>query len=163
MSAGTTRRGLTRAALTLGVVVATATLAAPSALAAPPIPALPAPPAQVEPVEVTLDSVEIATEPGTVVLTGTVTCNVPVDAIVFGDVAQVQDLDIARDFFGVLAPCSSTPTAWTATSAGALRVFLPLPTFVEVNAQYCLVDLCYTATVTETVTLTEPPDARTGV
>ncbi|MGK5112012.1 hypothetical protein [Geodermatophilus sp. CPCC 205506] len=162
MSAGTPRpvAALARTALVLCVVVATATLAAPSALAAPPIPVRPAP-AQVDPVEVTLDSAEIGSEPGTVVLRGTVTCNVPVDAVVFGDVAQVQGLDIARDFFGVPAPCSSTPTAWTATSFGALRVFLPLPTYIEVNAQYCVGELCYTATVTETVTPT-PTDAGTS-
>jgi hypothetical protein len=94
-----------------------------------------------------------------VVLTGTVTCSEPVDAVVLGDVAQVQGLDIARDFFGVLAPCSSTPTPWTATSAGALRVFLPLPTYIEVNAQYCVGEVCRTATVSETVTLAAPADA----
>ncbi|MGY1637909.1 hypothetical protein ACI78V_14780 [Geodermatophilus sp. SYSU D00742] len=162
MSAGTTRRGsaLARTALVLGVVVAVATLAAPSALAAPPVPAPPAP-AQLQSVEVTLDSAGIGSEPGTVVVTGTVTCSEPAEAIVFGDVAQVQGLDIARDFFGVLVPCSSTPTAWTATSGGALRVFLPLPTFVEANAQYCVVDLCHTATTTRTITLAAPDPATT--
>jgi hypothetical protein len=153
MSAGTT--ALARTTLVLSVVVATVALTAPSALAVPPVPAL------VDPIAVTLDSAEIGTEPGTVVLTGTITCSVPVDAVVFGDVAQVQGLDIARDFFGVLAPCSSTPTAWTATSAGALRVFLPLPTYIEVNAQYCIGDVCPTATVTETITLVAAEPAET--
>ncbi|MGY1823277.1 hypothetical protein [Geodermatophilus sp. SYSU D00079] len=145
-----------RRALVLGVAaVATMGLTAPSALAAPPVPVLPAPPVLVDPVAVTLDSAELGSEPGTVVFTGTITCSTQVDAVVFGDVAQVQGLDIARDFFGVLAPCSSTPTAWTATSAGALRVFLPLQAHVEVNAQYCVGEVCHSATVTETVPLAE--------
>jgi hypothetical protein len=145
---------LVRPTLVLCVVVATVALTAPSALAVPPVPAL------VDPIAVTLDSAEIGTEPGTVVLTGTITCSVPVDAVVFGDVAQVQGLDIARDFFGVLAPCSTAPTTWTTTSPGALRVFLPLPTYIEVNAQYCIGDVCPTVTVTETVTLAAPADAQ---
>ncbi len=146
MSSTTTGRGLAlaRVALVVGVVVAATTLAAPSALAQP------------EPIQVTLDSATIGSEPGTVVLTGTVTCDNPVEAGVFGDVAQVQGLDIARDFFGSPVQCSSTPSDWTATSFGALRVFLPLPTFVEVTAQYCVDVVCYTATISETLTLTSP-------
>ena len=140
---GTTRHGLARLALVLGVVAAT-TLASPSALA------------QVGPIEVTLDSAEIGSQPGTVVLSGTVTCDIPVEAAVFGDVAQVQGLDIARDFFGLPVQCSSTPSNWTATSFGALRVFLPLPTIIDVNAQYCVGELCHTASISQTFTLPPP-------
>ena len=146
MSAATTRRGLVlaRVALVLCAVVAATTLAAPSAVAQP------------EPIQVTLDSATIGSEPGTVVLSGTVTCDAAVEAAVFGDVAQVQGLDIARDFFGLPLQCSSTPTEWTTTSFGALRVFLPLPTIIEVNAQYCVELLCHTTTISETLTLTSP-------
>ncbi len=149
MSSGTTRRGpaVGRVALVLCVVVAATTLASPAALAAPPAPA------QVAPIEVTLDSAEIGSEPGTVVLSGTVTCDNPVEAVVFGDVAQVQGLDIARDFFGLPVQCSSTPSAWTATSLGALRVFLPLPTIININAQYCVGEVCHTASISQTLTL----------
>ena len=152
MSSGTTRRGpaLARVALVLCGVVATTTLAAPSALAAP------LPDAQVQPIEVTLDSAEIGSAPGTVVLSGTVTCESEVEAAVFGGLAQVQGLDIARDFFGLPLQCSSTPSEWTTTSSGALRVFLPLPTFIEVNAQYCVDVVCHITTITETLTLTSP-------
>ena len=145
MSAPTTRRGLAqlRVALVL-CVVAAATLAAHPARA------------QVDAIQVTLDSATIGSEPGTVVLSGTVTCDTEVEAAVFGDVAQVQGLDIARDFFGLPLQCSSTPSEWTTTSFGALRVFLPLPTFIEVNAQYCVGELCHTASISETLTLTSP-------
>ncbi|MGY1690387.1 hypothetical protein [Geodermatophilus sp. SYSU D01105] len=150
MSTRTVRR-----ALVLGAAVAAATtLAAPTALAAPP--------AQVEPVTVTLDSAEIGDAPGTVVLTGTVTCDSAVEAAVFGDVAQVQGLDIARDFFGIPVQCSSTPTTWTATTIGALRVFLPMETHVNVNAQYCTAELCHTATTRQTLVLPDPADAGTS-
>ncbi len=146
MSSTTTGRGLAlaRVALVVGVVVAATTLAAPSALAQP------------EPIQVTLDSATMGSVPGTVVLSGTVTCDNPVEAGVFGDVAQVQGLDIARDFFGLPVQCSSTPSAWTATSVGALRVFLPLPTTINVNAQYCDEELCHTASTSRTLTLTPP-------
>ena len=148
MSSGTTRRGpaLPRVALVLCGVVATTTLAAPSALAAPL--------AQLQPIEVTLDSAVIGSAPGTVVLSGTVTCDTPVEAGVFGSVAQVQGMDIARDFFSVDAAvqCSSTPSAWTATSVGALRVFLPLPTTIDVFGQYCVGAVCQTVSISETVT-----------
>ncbi|MGY1663890.1 hypothetical protein ACI78Q_21890 [Geodermatophilus sp. SYSU D00705] len=154
MSANHIRRAL----VLVGTVVATVLLAAPSALAAPPVPA--PVPDQVEPIEVTLDSLEMGTAPGTVMATGTITCSATVDAVVFGNVAQVQGLDIARDAFGVLAPCSSTPSTWTATSFGALRVFLPMPTYVEINAQYCVGEVCQTATITETVTLTAAAAAQ---
>ena len=142
---GTTRRSLALARVTvvLGVVAAT-TLASPFALA------------QIGPIEVTLDSAEIGSQPGTVVLSGTVTCDIPVEAAVFGDVAQVQGLDIARDFFGLPVQCSSTPSKWTATSFGALRVFLPLPTIIDVNAQYCVGELCHTASISQTLTLPPP-------
>ena len=144
MSAATTRRGLVlaRVALVLCAVVAATTLAAPPARAQ-------------EAIEVTLDSATIGSEPGTVVLSGTVTCDAPVEAGVFGDVAQVQGLDIARDFFFVdpIVQCSSTPSTWTATSVGALRVFLPMPTTIKVNAQYCVDVVCQTASINETVTL----------
>jgi len=145
MSAPTTRRGLAllRVALVL-CVVAAATFAAHPARA------------QVDAIQVTLDSVTIGSEPGTVVLSGTVTCDQEVEAAVFGEVAQVQGLDIARDFFGLPLQCSTTPSAWTTTSLGALRVFLPLPTIIEVNGQYCDELLCYTASISETVTLTSP-------
>ncbi len=150
MSSGTTRRGPApaRVALVLCGAVATTTLGAPSALAAPPTRA------QVQPIEVTLDSVEIGSAPGTLVLSGTVACDTPVEAGVFGGAAQVQGLDIARDYFSVDAAvqCSSTPSAWTATSAGALRVFLALPTVVDVSAQYCVGTVCPTVSVSETVT-----------
>jgi hypothetical protein len=150
MSSGTTRRGPTpaRAALVLCGVVAVTALAAPSALAAVPIPT----PAQA--IEVTLDSVEIGSAPGTLVLSGTVACDTPIEAGVFGSVAQVQDLDIARDFFSLdtAVQCSSSPTAWTATSVGALRVFLPLPTTIDVYAQSCTAEACRTVTITRTVT-----------
>jgi hypothetical protein len=155
MSANHTRR-----ALTLGVLVAAATLVAPPALAAPPVPVQ-----QQQSVEVTLDSAEIGSAPGTVEVAGTVTCTDPVEVVVFGDVAQVQGLDIARDFFFVDPPvqCSSTPTAWTATSFGALRVFLALPTTINVSASYCVSDvLCLTATTSETLTLPAPADAGTS-
>jgi hypothetical protein len=155
MSAARTHRGLTlaRVSFMVGVVVAATTLAAPSALAAPPDPA----PAPTEPIEVTLDSATIGSAPGTVVLTGTVTCDNPVEAVVFGDVAQVQGLDIARDFFGFIVQCSSTPSAWTATSEGALRVFLPLPTVINVEAGYCVEELCYTtSSISQTLTLPTP-------
>jgi hypothetical protein len=151
MSSGTTRRGsaLARVAIVLCGVVATTMLAAPSALAAPPARA------QIQPIAVTLDSAEIGNAPGTVVLSGTVTCDTPVQAGIFGSVAQVQGMDIARDFFSIDAAvqCSSTPSAWTATSAGALRVFLPLPTTIDVYAQYCVEEACPTVSVSETVTL----------
>jgi hypothetical protein len=142
---GTTRRGLAlaRLAVVLGVV-ATTTLASPSALA------------QAGPIEVTLDSAEIGSQPGTVVLSGTVTCDNPVEATVFGDVAQVQGLDIARDFFGLPVQCSSTPSVWTATSFGALRVFLPLPTTIDVNARYCVGEVCHIASISQTLTLAVP-------
>lgn len=152
MSSGTTRRGpaLARGALVLCGVVATTALAAPSALAAVPSPT----PAQAQPIEVTLDSVEIGSAPGTLVLSGTVACDTPIEAGVFGSVAQVQDLDIARDFFSIdtAVQCSSSPSAWTATSVGALRVFLPLPTTIDVYAQSCLAEVCRTVTITQTVT-----------
>jgi hypothetical protein len=145
MSAPTTRRGLARLRVALVLcVVAAATLAAHPARA------------QVDAIQVTLDSATIGSEPGTVVLSGTVTCDNEVEAAVFGDVAQVQGLDIARDFFGLPLQCSSAPSAWTTTSFGALRVFLPLPTTIEVNAQYCDELLCHTASISETVTLTSP-------
>jgi hypothetical protein len=158
MSSGTTRRGPApaRVALVLcGIVVATMTIGAPSALAAPPTRA------QVQPIEVTLDSVEIGSAPGTLVLSGTVACDTPVEAGVFGSVAQVQGLDIARDYFSVEAAlqCSTTPSAWTATSAGALRVFLSLPTVIDVFGQYCVGEVCQTVTVTETVTPAAGPAA----
>ncbi|WP_448609413.1 hypothetical protein [Geodermatophilus sp. URMC 60] len=150
MSSATTRRGpaLARVALVLCGVVAT-TLAAPSALAASPAGA------QVQPLAVTLDSAEIGSAPGTVVLSGTVTCDTPVEAGVFGSVAQIQGMDIARDFFSVDAAvqCSSIPSAWTATSVGALRVFLPLPATIDVYAQYCVGEVCPTVSISETVTL----------
>ncbi len=152
MSSGTTHRGpaLARGALVLCGVVATTAFAAPSALAAVPSPT----PAQAQPIEVTLDSVEIGSAPGTLVLSGTVACDTPVEAGVFGSVAQVQGLDIARDYFSVEAAvqCSTTPSAWTATSAGALRVFLSLPTVIDVSAQFCVGEVCSTVTTTETVT-----------
>jgi hypothetical protein len=152
MSSATTRRGLAlaRVALVLCVVVAAATLASPSALAAPPAPA------QADPIQVTLDSAAIGSQPGTVVLSGTVTCDSPVEAAVFGTVAQVQGLDIARDFFGLPVQCSSTPSVWSTTSFGALRVFLPLPTTIDVNAQYCVEELCHIASISETLTLAVP-------
>lgn len=152
MSSGTTHRGpaLARGALVLCGVVATTAFAAPSALAAVPSPT----PAQAQPIEVTLDSVEIGSAPGTLVLSGTVACDTPIEAGVFGSVAQVQDLDIARDFFSLdtAVQCSSTPAAWTATSVGALRVFLPLPTNIDVYAQSCTAEGCQTITITRTVT-----------
>jgi hypothetical protein len=163
MSAGKTRPGLAlaRVAPVLGVLVAAATLAAPPALAAPPVPVQ-----QLPSIEVTLDVATIGSAPGTLALTGTVTCSDPADAAVFGDIAQVQGLDIARDFFFVdpLLPCSSTPTAWTATSLGALRVYLPMPTTITVSAQYCVGELgpCYTGTTSETLTLAAPADAGTS-
>jgi hypothetical protein len=151
MSSRTTRRGptLARVALVLCGVVATTTVAVPSALAAPPTRA------QVQPIAVTLDSAEIGSAPGTVVLSGTVTCDTPVQAGVFGSVAQVQGMDIARDFFSIetAVQCSSTPSAWTATSAGALRVFLPQPTTIDVYAQYCVGEACPTVSISETLTL----------
>jgi hypothetical protein len=154
MSSTTTRRGpaLTRGALVLCGVVATTALAAPSALAAVPIPT-PAQ-AQAQAIEVTLDSVEIGSAPGTLVLSGTVACDTPIEAGVFGSAAQVQDLDIARDFFSLdtAVQCSSTPAPWTATSVGALRVFLPLPTTIDVYAQSCLAEVCQTVTISQTVT-----------
>ena len=145
MLTATTRGGLAlaRVALVLCAVIAATALAVHPARAQ-------------EPIQVTLDSATIGSEPGTVVLSGTVTCDIEVEAAVFGDVAQVQGLDIARDFFGLPLQCSSTPTAWTTTSFGALRVFLPLPTFIEVNGQYCDELLCHTASISETVTLTSP-------
>ncbi|MGR6965281.1 hypothetical protein ACU610_12515 [Geodermatophilus sp. URMC 61] len=150
MSSATTHRGpaLARVALVLCGAVATTTLAAPSALAASPAGV------QVEPIAVTLDSVQIGRAPGTMVLSGTVACDTSVEAGVFGSVAQVQGMDIARDFFSVDAAvqCSSTPSAWTATSVGALRVFLPLPTTIDVFGQYCLGDICQTVSISETVT-----------
>ncbi len=150
MSSTTTRRGpaLARGALVLCGVVATTALAAPSALAAVPTPA------QAQAIEVTLDSVEIGSAPGTLVLSGTVACDTPIEAGVFGSAAQVQDLDIARDFFSLdtAVQCSSTPAPWTATSVGALRVFLPLPTTIDVYAQSCLAEVCRTVTITRTVT-----------
>ena len=107
MSSRTTRRGpaLARGALVLCGVVATTALAAPSALAAVPTPA------QAQPIEVTLDSVEIGSAPGTLVLSGTVACDTPVEAGVFRSVAQVPGLDIARDYFSVTAArqCYNTP------------------------------------------------------
>ena len=157
MSSGTTRRGPApaRVALVLCGVVATTPLGAPSALAAPPTSA------QVQPIEVTLDSVEIGSAPGTLVLSGTVACDTPVEVGVFGSVAQVQGLDIARDYFSVEAAvqCSTTPSAWTATSAGALRVFLSLPTVIDVYGQYCVGEVCQTVTTTETVTPAPGPAA----
>ena len=151
MSSGTTRRGraIARVALLLCGVVATTMLAAPPAGA------------QVQPIAVTLDSAELGDAPGTVVLTGTVTCDRSVEAGVFGDVAQVQGLDIARDYFSVEAAvqCSTTPSAWTATSAGALRVFLSLPTVIDVYGQYCVGEVCQTVTTTETVTPAAGPAA----
>ena len=69
---------------------------------------------------------------------------------------ETSGLDIARDFFCLPLQCSSTPTEWTTTTLGALRVFLPLPTFIEVNGQYCDELLCHTASISETVTLTSP-------
>jgi hypothetical protein len=148
-----------RLALVLCGVVATTTLAAPSALAAPPAPA------QVQPIEVTLDSAEIGSAPGTVVLSGTVTCDTSVEVGIYGDVAQVQGLDIARDFFFVdpLVQCSTTPSAWTATSFGALRVFLPLPTIITVDAQYCVDVVCQTASISETLTLAAEEPAAAPV
>ena len=145
MLTATTRRGLSlvRVALVLCAVIAATTLAAHPARAQ-------------EPIQVALDSVTIGSEPGTVVLSGTVTCDNEVEAVVFGDVAQVQGLDIARDFFGLPLQCSSTPSEWTTTSSGALRVILPLPTFIEVNAQYCVDVVCHITTITETLTLTSP-------
>ena len=159
MSSGTTRRGLAvaRVALVLCVVVAATVLTAPAVLAAPPARA------QVEPIEVTLDSAAIGSQPGTVVLSGTVTCDNPVEATVFGDVAQVQGLDIARDFFGLLVQCSSTPSVWTTTSVGALRVFLPLPTTINVNAEYCVLELCQTASTSQTLTLAAAEPAAATV
>ncbi|MGY1640814.1 hypothetical protein ACI782_06715 [Geodermatophilus sp. SYSU D00703] len=153
-----------RRALVLGVVAAATTLVAQPALAAPPVPVTPPVPVQqLQTIEVTLESAEIGSAPGTVDVTGTVTCSTPVEAAVFGDIAQVQGLDIARDFFFVdpLVQCSSTPTTWTTTSLGALRVFLPLPTTINVSAQYCVDELgtCFTGTTTETLTLPVPTDA----
>jgi hypothetical protein len=149
MSSATTRRGLALAqvALVLCVVVAATTLASSSALAAPPAPA------QADPIQVTLDSAALGSQPGTVVLSGTVTCDSPVEAAVFGTVAQVQGLDIARDFFGLPVQCSTTPSVWTATSFGALRVFLPLPTTINANAQYCVEEVCHIASISQTLTL----------
>lgn len=156
MSSGTTHRGpaLARGALVLCGVVATTAFAAPSALAAVPSPTAAQAQAQAQPTEVTLDSVEIGSAPGTLVLSGTVACDTPIEAGVFGSVAQVQDLDIARDFFSLdtAVQCSSTPAAWTATSVGALRVFLPLPTNIDVYAQSCTAEGCQTITITRTVT-----------
>ena len=150
MSSGTTRRGpaLARGALVLCGVVATTALAAPSALAAVPTPA------QAQAIQVTLDSVEIGSAPGTLVLSGTVACDTPIEAGVFGSVAQVQGLDIARDFFSLdtAVQCSSSPSPWTATSVGALRVFLPLPTAIDVYAQSCTAEGCQTIRITRTVT-----------
>jgi hypothetical protein len=145
MLTATTRRGLAlvRVALVLCAVIAATTLAAHPARAQ-------------DAIQVTLDSVTIGSEPGTVVLSGTVTCDNEVEAVVFGDVAQVQGLDIARDFFGLPLQCSSTPSEWTTTSFGALRVFLPLPTTIDVNAQYCVGELCHTASISQTLTLPAP-------
>jgi hypothetical protein len=148
------RRALVPGVVLAATVLATTVLAAPAALAAPPLPVTPSVPAAAQAVAVTIDSAEIAAAPGTVTVTGTVTCTDAVEVSVFGDVAQVQGYDIARDYFGALVQCGTTPTAWTATSFGALRVFLPLPTTVNVTAQYCVNDLlCYTTTASETMTL----------
>lgn len=152
MSSATTRRGLAlaRVALVLCVVLGATALASPSALAAPPAPV------QADPIQVTLDSAALGSEPGTVVLSGTVTCDSPVEAAVFGTVAQVQGLDIARDFFGLPVQCSTTPSVWTTTSVGALRVYLPLPTTIDVNAQYCVEEVCSTASTSQTLTPAAP-------
>jgi hypothetical protein len=161
MSARPTRpgRALARLAL-LPSVVAAAVVAAPAASAAPPAPAAPLAPAQDPTIQVTLDSAAIGSAPGTVELSGTVTCSEPLQVVVYGDVAQVQGLEIARDYYFVdpLVQCSSTPTTWTTTTIGALRVFLPLPTVVSMSTQYCVGDVgpCYTSTTRQTVTL---PDA----
>jgi hypothetical protein len=153
MTTGTTRRALTlvRVALVLCAVVASATVAAPPARA------------QIEFVTVTLDSVTIGSQPGTVVVSGTVTCGSPVEAFVYGDVAQVQGLDIARDIFGVPVQCSGSASTWTATSFGSLRVFLPVETIVNVNAQYCIAETCYSDSTSGTLDLPASPSAAVPV
>jgi hypothetical protein len=153
MTAGTTRRvlALARVALVLCAVLAATTVAATPARA------------QVESVEVTFDSATIGSQPGTVVVSGTVTCGSTVEAVVYGDVAQVQGLDIARDFFGVLVQCSATPSTWTVTSIGALRVFLPMETTINLNADYCIAETCYSDSTSQTLVLTPSSPAAGAV
>ena len=154
MTTGTAHRALAlaRIALVLCAVVAAAALATASPARA-----------QVEFVTVTLDSVTPGSQPGTVVASGTVTCGSPVEAVVYGDVAQVQGLDIARDVFGVPVQCSGSPSTWTATSIGSLRVFLPIETIVNVNAQYCVAETCYDDSLSETLDLPSSPSPAVPV
>jgi hypothetical protein len=137
----TARRSLTTLTVTAGAALLTVT----------PAYAQTAPPA--DPITVTVDSATIGEAPGTVVLTGTVTCDTDVQAFVYGDVAQVQGLDIARDFFGTPVPCSPTGATWTATTVGSTRMFLPLDTHVTVSADYCTPEVCYTDTTSAVITL----------
>lgn len=112
--------------------------------------ALTAAPAQAaEPITVTIDAATIGSAPGTVDITGTVTCATSADAFIFGEVRQVQGWDIAQDFYFTEnpVPCSSVPTVWTATTAGADRVFLPLVTDLTATATSCVDEVsCYTGT-----------------
>lgn len=100
----------------------------------------------------TLDRASLGTAPGTVVVSGTVTCSGPVSqAWGGGNVSQARGLTtVSADFSLDAQPCSGTPHAWVATTHAASRDFLPKAATVTVGFVAC--DENRTCTETPVVT-----------
>lgn len=89
-------------------------------------------------VQLTLDGrARLGSEPGTVVISGTVACNNDARVYISGTVRQSQGLAIARAPFYVETACSSSPRPWTVTTDEASRVFLTKSATVSATASGC--------------------------
>lgn len=95
----------------------------------------------------------IGAEPGTAIVSGTVTCNTEVDAVISGTLRQRQGLNIPRGDFFIESPCSTTPTAWTATVDAGTRLFLPKSATLNANAFACDPFTCAQDAATRTIKL----------
>ena len=85
-----------------------------------------------------VDSARLGSQLGTVIVTGTVTCNTDGYADVSGSISQRQGLNLARTGFSVsVNECSTTPLQWTATTEPAARIFLAKSATVTASASGC--------------------------
>ena len=103
-------------------------------------------------VDATVDSVSLGGALGTVVVSGTVTCNSPGSVNLSGTVRQRQGRIVVRgDFYSENVACSSTAATWTATADAGSRIFQRKVAQVTVSTGGCNGFTCDDASLTKDI------------
>jgi len=105
-------------------------------------------------VDASINTRATLTRGGTVILTGTVTCNTPAQVDVNGELRQKKGLNIVRGGYGVSVACGSSGIAtWSAIVDGGSRAFLVGGATASLNSGGCDSFTCDFDNPTRTVSI----------